>query len=118
MVHYLTIIYTTLVIIMVFIKGNSDLPLQKAPRYERHCENARESLSNNVTLFGLCIKKAPAIVPVNEGFHIKCQKILRSAEKKLIELLLLELERIIAKIQFEVDNSVRALFSEHQEESI
>ena len=82
MVHYLTIIFTTLVIIMVFIEVNSNLPLQKAPRYEQHRENVRESLSNNVTPFGLCIKKASAIVLVNEDFHIKCQKILKSAEKE------------------------------------
>ena len=71
---------------------------------------------NNVTQFGLCIKKAPAIVPVNEDFHIKWQKILKSAEKELIELLLLESETIIAKIQFEVDSSVNALFPKDQEE--
>ena len=82
MVHYLTIIFTTLVIIMVFIAVNSDLLLQKSPRYEQHRENVRETLSNNVTPFGLCIKKAGAIVIVNEDFHIKCQKILKSAEKE------------------------------------
>ena len=102
---------------MVYIEGNShlDLLFQKALRYEHHRENFRESLSNNVTPFGLRIKKAPAIVPVNEDFHIKWQKILKSAEKELIELLLLESETIIAKIQFEVDNSVNALFPEDQE---
>ena len=103
---------------MVYIESNSHLNLlfQKVLRYEHHRENFRESLSNNVTPFGLRIKKAPAIVPVNEDFHIKWQKILKSAEKELIELLLLESETIIAKIQFEVDNSVNALFPEDQEE--
>ena len=62
--------------------------------------------------FGLCIKKAPPIVPVNEDFHIKRQKIRKSGEKELIKLLLLESETIIAKIQFRVDNSVNALFPE------
>ena len=66
--------------------------------------------------FGLCIKKAPAIIPGNEGFHIKWQNILKNGEKELIELLLLEPETITAKIQFEVDNSVNALFLEDQEE--
>ena len=56
--------------------------------------------------------KAPAIVPVNEDFHIKWQKILKSAEKELKELLLLESKTKIAKIQFEVENSVNALFPE------
>ena len=112
--HYLTIIYTTLVIGMVYIERNShlDLLFQKALRYEHHRENFKESLSNNVTPFGLRIKKAPAIVPVNEDFHIKWQKILKSAEKELIQLLLLESETI----QLEVDNSVNALFPEDQEE--
>ena len=66
--------------------------------------------------FGLCIKKATAIIPVNEGFCIKWQNILKNAEKELIKLLLLESEKTIAKIQFEVDNSVNALFPEDQEE--
>ena len=117
MVHYLTIIYTTLVIGMVYIEGNShlDLLFQKSLCHEHHRQNFRESLSNNVTPFGLRIKKAPAIVPVNEDFHIKWQKILKSAEKELKELLL-ESKTKIAKIQFEVDNSVNALFPEDQEE--
>ena len=107
MVHYFTIIYTSLVTGMVYIerKSHLDLLFQKRLRYEHHRENFKESLSNNVTPFGLRIKKAPAIVSVNEDFHIKWQKIRKSVEKELIELLLLESEAIIAKIQFGVDNS-------------
>ena len=118
MVHYLTIIFTTLVIGMVSIDHNShlDLLFQKTLRYEYHRENFKEILSNNITPFGLCIKKAPAIVPVNKDFHIKWQKIFKSAEKELIELLLLESETIKAKIQSEVDNSVNALFLKDHEE--
>ena len=114
MVHYLTIIYTTLVIGMLYIESNAhlDLLFQRSLSYEHHRKNFKESFSNNVTPFGLCITKAPAIVPVNEYFHIKWQKILKSAEKELIELLLLESETIIAKIQFELDNLVNALFPE------
>ena len=46
----------------------------------------------------------------------KWQKILKNAQKELIELLLLESEAIIEKIQLEVDNLVNALFPEDQEE--
>ena len=53
---------------------------------------------------------------IYEDFYIKWQKILKSAEKELIELLLLESETVIAKIHFEIDNSVNALFPEDQEE--
>ena len=110
--------YFTLVTGMVYIERNPhlDLLFQKALRYEHHRENFKESLSNNVTPFRLRIKKAPALVPVNEDFHIKWQKIRKSGEKQLTELLLLELETIIAKIQFGVDNSLNALFPEDQEE--
>ena len=67
MVHYLIITYTTLMIKKVYIEGNAhlDLLFQKALSSEHHRENFRESLSNNVTPFGLRIKRAPAIVPVN-----------------------------------------------------
>ena len=66
--HYLTFIYTVLVIRMAYIEGNSHLNLlfQIAVHYERHRENFRESLLNNITPFRLRIKKSPAIVPVNE----------------------------------------------------
>ena len=78
MVHYLTITYTTLVIGMVCIDGNSplDLLFQKPLHYEHHCKNFRESLSDNVTTFGLHIKQATAILLVNEDFQINWQKIL------------------------------------------
>ena len=69
--HYLTIIYTTLVIGLLYNEDNShlDLLFQKTLHYEHHRERFRECLSNNVTLFGLHIKKAPAIVPVNPFMH-------------------------------------------------
>ena len=88
MVHYLTIIYTTLVTGMVYIEGNPhlDLLFQRALRYEQYLENFRESFSNKVTPSRLRIEKASPIVPVNEDFHIKWQKILKNAEKELIEL--------------------------------
>ena len=76
----------------------------------------RECLSNNGAPFRLCFKKAPAIVPVNEDFHIKWQKILKSAEKKLNRTVAVIIRNNNANMQFEVDNSVNALFPEDQEE--
>ena len=63
---------------------------------------------------GIRINKAQAIVPVNEDFQVA--KILKNAQKELIELLLLESEAIIEKIQLEVDNLVNTLFPKDQEE--
>ena len=93
-----------------------DLLFQKALRYEHHQKNFKESLSNDVTPFGLRIKKTPAIETVNDDFHMKWHSILKNAEKQLIELLLFESETMVAKIQFEVDMSIKALFPDDQGE--
>ena len=59
--HCLTNLYIILVIVMADIEGYThlDLLFQKALRYERHQKNFKESLSNDVTPFGLRIKQTP-----------------------------------------------------------
>ena len=109
-------LYIILVIVMADIYGNThlDLLFQKALRYKHHQKIFKESLSSNVTPFRLCIKKAPAIETVNENFNMKWHSILKNAEKQLIELLLLESEIMVGKIQFEVDMSIKDLFPNDQ----
>ena len=116
--HYLINLHIILVIVMADIDGYThlDLLFQKALRYEHHQKNFKESLSNDVTPFGLCSKKTPAIETVNDDFHMKWHSILKNAEKQLIELLLFESETMVAKIQFEVDMSIKALFPDDQGE--
>ena len=48
---------------------------------------------------GLRIKKQPAFVPTTEDFYIKWDSILYYAERKLVELLLVELVKVVAKVQ-------------------
>ena len=57
-------------------------------------KESKEILSDNVTCFGLSIKKTPAIETVNEDFRIKWHSILNIAEKKLKELLIFASEAI------------------------
>ena len=57
-------------------------------------KESKEILSDNVTSFGLSIKKTPAIETVNEDFRIKWDSILNIAEKKLKELLIFASEAI------------------------
>ena len=61
------------------------------------------------------IKKAPGIVPVTKVFHIKWNKILNGTERKLIELLIVESENVIAKIQLEVDSSINSNYPDNAE---
>lgn len=52
----------------------------------------------------------PAIETVNEDFRIKWHSILNIAEKQLTELLIFASETMVAKIQFEVNMSIKFFF--------
>ena len=100
---------------MADIDGNThqNLLFQKALRYEHHQKKFKENLSNDVTHLGLNIKNTPATEAVNEDFDMKWYSILKNAEKKLRELFLFESQTMVAKIQLEVDMSIKALFPNH-----
>ena len=59
------------------------------------------------------IKKSPAITPVSEDFNTKWNEVLYNAEKNLVELLLYESSKVIAKIQVELDLEVRKIDPEN-----
>ena len=116
--HYLINLYIILVVVMANINENThlDLLFKKALRYEHHQENFKEILSNDVTPFELRIKKTPETEIVNQDFHIKWHSILKNVEKKPIEFLLFESEAVVAKIQFTVVMSIKALVANNQGE--
>ena len=58
---------------------------------------------------GLKIKKVPAFQTVSEDFFIKSEEILYNAEKNLIELLLSESSKVIAKIEVDFSNEIHKL---------
>ena len=93
-VYHLIILCILLIKGMVTFDGNSHLHLvfQKALRYSHQRENYKESLQNGVIPPGLRIKKQPAFIPTTEDFYIKWDSILYDAERKLVELLLVESE--------------------------
>ena len=59
-------------------------------------------------------RKTPAIGTVIEDFPIKCHSILKNAKKQLIKFLLFESEAMVAKMQFIVVMSIKALFPNDQ----
>ena len=89
-----------------------DLLSKNALRYEHHQENFSEILSNDVTHFELRIKKTLVIETVIEDWH----SILKNAKKQLVEFLLFESEAVVAKMQFIVVMSIKALFANYQGE--
>ena len=103
-VYHLIILCSFLIKEMITFDGNSHLAFEKALRYSHHKENYKKSLQNGVIPHGLRIKKQPAFVPTTEDFYIKWDSILYDAERKLVELLLVELEKVVAKVQIDIKN--------------
>ena len=52
----------------------------------------------------------PAFQPVSEDFFIKWGQILSNAEKNLVELLLYESSRVIAKIEIDFSKEIYKLY--------
>ena len=69
-IYIIYIIYIILVTGIAFTNCNSllDLLFLKSIRHKHHQENFRESLADEITPFGLRVKKALGVVPVTEDF--------------------------------------------------
>ena len=53
---------------------------------------------------GFCIKKQPSFISTTEDFYIKWYSILYDTERKLVELLLVESEKVVVKIEIDSNN--------------
>ena len=53
---------------------------------------------------GFCIKKQPSFIQTTEDFYIKWYSILYDTERKLVELLLVESEKVVVKIEIDSNN--------------
>ena len=53
---------------------------------------------------GFRIKKQPSFIPTTEDFYIKWYSILYDTERKLVELLLVESEKVVVKIEIDSNN--------------
>ena len=96
---------------MVLTEGTEYLNdlLEKSYRYKHYLQNYQTSLNTGLIPNGLKIKKLPAITPVSEDFNTNCNEVLYNAAKNLVELLLYESAKVIAKIQVELDLEVRKI---------
>ena len=113
---YLMIIYILLTISLVegmslMNDGTQHLErlFHKTLRYQHHLQNYEESMRTRIVSKGLRIKKAPAFAPVSKDFYIKWDEVLYNAEKNLIELLLYESSKVVAKLEVDLNNGIREL---------
>ena len=81
--------------------------VQKSLRYKHHKQNYIRSLDEGIIPTGLRINKKPAINTVSSDFHNNWKTILSKAEKDLVQLLLVESDKIIAKIDFEIHSHIK-----------
>ena len=78
-------------------------------RYEHHLQNYQISLKTGLISNRFKIAITPAITPASEGFNTKWNEVLYNAKKILVELLLYESSKVIAKFQAELDLEVRKI---------
>ena len=79
-----------------------DLLVQKSLRYKHHKTKFIRSSEEGIALAGLKIKKKPAFQPVSEYFEFKWNAIIFNEEWSVVQLLLYESERVIGKIEVEI----------------
>ena len=84
-----------------------DYLVEKSLRYKHHKQNYIRSLDEGIIPTGFRIDKKPAINNVSSDFQNNWKTITSKAEKDLVQLLLVESDKIIAKIDFEIQSHVK-----------
>ena len=75
-------------------------------RYKHHKENYLHSIENGIVPSGLKINKKPAFLPISDDFTDQWNKILLNAEKKLVNLLLVESNKVINNLQEKIEGKL------------
>ena len=94
-----------------------DLLLQKSLQYKHQKENYSYSLQHGIIPSGLKINKKPAFTPVSNDFTKRWNNILRSAEEKLVNLLLSESDNVIDDLQTKIKEGLQNKYANDVEES-
>ena len=92
--------------------------LQKSLRYKHHQLNYGKSLRCGVIPKGLRIRKDPALEPISDDFKIKWNGILSNVEKNLVELLLYESTKFVAKLEIDFNKELLNHHSNDYKENI
>ena len=95
---------------MVLYEGATttlDHLVQKSLRYKHHKQNYIRSSDEGIIPAGLRINKKPPINTVSSNFHNNWKTIISKAEKDLVRILLVESDKIVAKIDFEIQSHIK-----------
>ena len=84
-----------------------DLLYQHMLKYDHHAENYQQSILQDITHFGLRVKKKAAINPISPDFSSQWNGIVKDAEQKLLTLLLKEAQEISKSADSEFQESIK-----------
>ena len=84
--------------------------------YQHHQQNYEASMRTGIIPKSLRIKKAPAFEPVIKYFYIRWDKILYNAKKDLVDFLLYESSKVVAKLEVDLSNGICKLYSDSYED--
>ena len=71
----------------LFATRSTDRTYQRILRKEHHQENDKNSLLNDITPYGVQLKKHTQIETISEDYPAKWLNVLHEAERKLVNLL-------------------------------
>ena len=84
-----------------------DILTQKSLMYLRHIKNYLESLQQRIIPLDVKLKENPEILPFSFDFEERLSLTLKETEKKLVEELLIESEKIIASIETQIQPEMK-----------
>ena len=91
----------------------TDRIYQLVLRYKHHHENYKINLSNNITPYGLQLKKKAQIETASEDFSVKWTNVLYVGEWKLVLLLLEESQLMYDKMDKELNDTIKSAYPEN-----
>lgn len=83
--------------------------VQKYLRYQHPQNNYKDSIASGLMSLGWEINMSPAIETVTDDLELKWKNIWYNAERRLVELLLLETSKLVSKIETNIENKIRNL---------
>ena len=89
-----------------------DYLFRKLLRYEHQADNYKLALEKQIIPVGLRIKKLPAIKPISEDFSNQWNSVLYDSEKRLVQLLLAETQKVVEKTQIEFNEKLHEKYPE------
>lgn len=80
-------------------------------KYQHHVENYIENLAQDITPYGLQLKKKAAISSISPDFSNRWNNVLKETERELLKLLLKEVNEISDDANRKLDETVKSLYS-------